>query len=153
MARNPPDERLVYLALKDIFRGADAQIRRLKKVRELIQKHQRRTDVRNLIQEHNIDNVCNVAKVLLEQQVFESTLKAKIRFPDVFEVSPVQSAEREASEAEAAKTEADAIRDVAEGRQGVHTLEEQSETEVTVKGKEKKSCMDERRECFFNVQC
>ena len=149
MAKNPPDERLVYLALKDIFRGADAQLRRPKKVRELIQKHQRRTDVRNLIQEHNIDNVCNAAKVLLEQQVFESTLKAKIRFPEVFEVSPVQSAEREASEAEAAKTEAEAIRDVAEGRQGVHAVEEQSETEVTFKRKETKSRMDERQNTFI----
>jgi len=148
MARNPPDERLVYLALKDIFRGGDAQLRRLKKVRELIQKHQNRASVRDLIQAHNIDNVCNVAKVLLDHQVFESTLKAKIRFPEVFEVSPAQSAEREASEAEAAKTEADAIRDAAEGRQESLALEEQSETEMMVKGKEKGGCMDDCQEYF-----
>lgn len=148
MARNPPDERLVYLALKDIFRGGDAQLRRAKKVRELIQKHQNRASVRDLIQAHNIDNVCNVAKVLLEHQVFESTLIAKIRFPEVFEVSPAQSAEREASEAEAAKTEADAIRDAAEGRQEVLASEEKSEMEMMVKGKEKEGCMDDRREYF-----
>lgn len=102
--KNPPDERLVYLALKNVFRGADAQLRKSKKIRELILKRQSSIDVRDLIDAHNIDNVCNVAKSLLEQQLFESTLKAKIRFPEVFEVSPAQSAERSASEREAART-------------------------------------------------
>ena len=106
-----------------MFKGADAQVRRPKKVRELIQKAQQNVDVRDLVREHNMDNVCNMAKALLEQQIFESTLKAKIRFPEVFEVSPAQSAERSASEAEAAKTEADAIRVAAEGQQRIDTLE------------------------------
>ena len=94
MARNLPDERLVYLALKTHFMGADAQVRKLKKVRDVIQKYQHHVDIQDLIQEHNIDDVCTTAKALLEQQIFESTLKAKIRFPEVFEVSPAQSAER-----------------------------------------------------------
>ena len=96
--KNQPDERLVYLALTNIFRGADAQLRRPKKIRELILKQQDNIDVRDLIEIHNIDHVCNVAKTLLDQQIFESTLKTKIRFPEVFEVSPAQSAERSASE-------------------------------------------------------
>ena len=115
MTKNLPDERLVYLALKNVFRGADAQLRRPKKIRELIQKRQNNIEIRDLVEAHNMDNVCNVAKALLEQQIFESTLKAKIRFPEVFEVSPAQSAERSASEEEAARTEADAIKAVAEG--------------------------------------
>jgi hypothetical protein len=116
MTKNAPDERLVYLALKNTFRGADAQVRKPKKVRELIQKTQHNIDVRDLIQQHNLDNICNVAKALLDQQIFESTLKAKIRFPEVFEISPAQSAERSASEAEAARLEADAIRSAAAGQ-------------------------------------
>lgn len=113
--RNQPDERLVYLALKNVFRGADAQLRKSKKIRELILRQQHSIDVKDLIEAHNIDNVCNIAKSLLEQQLFESTLKAKIRFPEVFEVSPAQSAERSVSEREAARTEAEAIQCVAEG--------------------------------------
>jgi hypothetical protein len=115
MTRNSPDERLVYLALKNTFDGAEAQVRRPRKIRELILKRQHAADIGSLIREHCIDNVCNVAKTLLEQQIFESTLKAKIRFPEVFEVSPAQSAERSASEAEAARTEADAIKVAVEG--------------------------------------
>ena len=39
-------------------------------------------DVQDLIMEHNIE------KALLDEQIFQSTLKAKICFPEVFEVSP-----------------------------------------------------------------
>ena len=137
MAKNPPDERLVYLALRGVFKEANAHIRKSKKIHELVQKHQDENNITNLIQEHNMDNLCNVAKILLEQQVFESTLKAKIRFPEVFEVSPSQSAERAISESEAAKTEADAIQCAAEGRQVATAVNEHGNgVSGTSKGKE-----------------
>jgi len=123
MTKNQPDEKLVYLALKNIFKGNEAQVRKAKKVRELMSKRQHNNDVKNLIRQHNFDNVCNVAKALLEKQVFESTSKAKIRFPELFEVSAAQSAERSASEAKAAKTEADAIRVTGEGQRSGRPLE------------------------------
>ena len=139
MTRNPPDERLVYLALKNTFRGADAQLRKSRKIRELILKSQKNNDVKDLIKEHNIDNVCNAAKALLEEQIFESTLKAKIRFPEVFEVSPAQSAERSTSEAEAARNEANAIRVAAEGQRSDDPLECNADTHVVV-NQERPAC-------------
>ncbi|KAI0805229.1 hypothetical protein GGR55DRAFT_285014 [Xylaria sp. FL0064] len=108
--KNPPDERVVYLALKNVFKGLDAEVRRLAAVRKLITRQQTDTDVSHLIKAHNIDIVCNIARTLLADGIFESTLKAKIRFPEVFDVSPAQSAEREASEAEAAINDANAIK-------------------------------------------
>ena len=80
--------------------------------------------MRDLVYAHNLDNVCNIVKVLLNQQIFESTLKAKIRFPEVFEVSPAQSAERSASKKEAVRTEVDAIKVVAEGPSRAVLLED-----------------------------
>lgn len=62
--------------------------------------------------------MCHVVKVLLEHQSFELTLKAKIRFPAVFDVSPTQSADQEASEAKAARDEADAVRKITENAVG-----------------------------------
>jgi hypothetical protein len=88
-----------------------------------------------------------VAKGLLEEQIFESTLNAKIKFPEVFEVSPAQSAERTASEAEAARTEADAIKDAAESRLGALTLREEDENSELQKGKEK-----EMRKSLFQLR-
>ena len=117
MAKSSPDERLVYIALKNTFKGSEAQLRNQKKIRKHIVNHQHDTEVQGLIQAHNLDNVCNAAKTLPEAGIFESTLKAKIRFPEVFEVSPVQSAERVASEAEAVRSEVDAIKQAGEGHQ------------------------------------
>jgi len=140
MAKNPPDERLVYLALKNIFKGPDAQLRTAKKIRKLIQKHlddSRDAEVCALVAEHNIDNVCNTAKALLQMEIFASTLKAKIRFPEVFEVSPAQSAERAVSEAEAARSDEDAIRDAAGGAQGTWAAPEANKLELAYEAKGK----------------
>ena len=133
MAGSPPDERLVYLALKNVFKGEDARLRKSKKIEKLIRGHQKELNVKQLVQEYNIDKVCNVVKALLKSKIFESTLKAKVRFPEVFQVSPAQSAEREASEAEAAKIEEVAIKDVADSQQGgSHPKEEAEQAMVSI---------------------
>lgn len=105
----PPDERVVFLALKNVFKGQNAEVRQPKAIRKLIKEHQKLDTVAGLVREHNFDVVCNSARILLCDDIFASTLKAKIRFPELFDLSPTQSAEKEASEAEAARHEADAI--------------------------------------------
>jgi hypothetical protein len=137
MAKNPPDERLVYLALKNIFKGEGSQVRNPKKIRKQIEKHLDEGEIRTLIAEHNIDNICNTARKLLEDEIFTSTLKAKIRFPEVFEVSPAQSAERSTSEAEAARSEVDAFKDAAEGHQETWLSVRVDELDLARKGKTK----------------
>lgn len=117
MALTCPDERVVYLSCRSIFKQADAQLRKPKKIREMIQK--RESMIRPLLQEHSLDAICGVVKTLLDGQIFESTLHAKIRFPELFEVSEAQSVEREASEAEAVRSEACAAREVAEADEDV----------------------------------
>ncbi|GAB7349903.1 hypothetical protein MBLNU459_g0593t1 [Dothideomycetes sp. NU459] len=115
MAKHSPDERLVYLAFKNVFKGNDAQLRKSKRISELIEKHQKNPDIKSLIKRHGVDNIRVTVKALLEENIFESTLQAKLRFPDIFEVTPGQSAKREASEAKAAKTEANAMKEAAQG--------------------------------------
>ncbi|KAJ6439200.1 protein kinase domain-containing protein [Purpureocillium lavendulum] len=112
----PPDERVVYLALKNVFKGQNAEVRQSKAIRKLIKQHRSQEDVADLIREHNVEVVCNAARMLLCDEIFQSTLKAKIRFPELFDLSPTQSAEREVSEAEAARHEADAIEHAVQGR-------------------------------------
>lgn len=115
MSQNPPDERLVYLAFKNIFSGQDAHLRRQRRIHQLIRQNQNNDDVQPLIQEHNIANVEKTAEALLREGIFASTLRAKIKFPEVFDVSSVQSAERAASEVEVAQSETDTIKQAAEG--------------------------------------
>jgi hypothetical protein len=116
IAMSLPDEKLVYLALKGVLQGQDVRVRRKGKVRKLIEKQQNHTDIKRLIQTYSIDSLCQTAEALFRDQIFESTLKAKIRFPDFFEVSSSQTAERATSEHEASKHEDAAIQSVAEGR-------------------------------------
>jgi len=94
MSEPPLIEKLVYLALKDIFVGNELQpsttksIR--KKVRKRIEKCQDNVEIKALIQQHTLQHIIEVAIVLLEEQIFGSDSKAKARFPDVFEVLPNQ---------------------------------------------------------------
>jgi len=115
--KNPPDERVVYLTLKNVFDGSNAEVRQPKAIRKLINESNKKRDVADLIRAYTLDTICNTARILLTEQIFQSTIKAKIRFPEVFDVSPAQTAEREASEAEAAKNEAIAIEDAVQGHQ------------------------------------
>ncbi|KAJ4384782.1 hypothetical protein N0V86_000385 [Didymella sp. IMI 355093] len=119
MSPIPPDERTVYLAFKNVFKGTDAKTRTDKTIKKKIQKYEGCSEeIRALVQEYNLDNVRKSIKTLLEGDIFGLTLKAKMRFPELFDVSSAQSAERAASEAEAAKTEADAMGDVTVGPPG-----------------------------------
>jgi methylglyoxal synthase len=116
----PPDERHVYLALKNVFCGENAKLRKEKTIKQKVKKFIQGGDVQTqaLVAEHNLDKVCHTAKTLLQEQIFESTLRAKMRFPEVFEVSPAQTAERAISEAEAVRSDSHAIRAVVEGHFG-----------------------------------
>ncbi|KAK9441500.1 ubiquinol-cytochrome-c reductase cytochrome c1 [Metarhizium brunneum] len=112
----PPDERVVYLALKNLFKGQNAQVRKSKTVAKLIKGSNKEDAVANLLREHDFDTICTMAGRLLSAKIFESTLKAKVHFPELFDSSPAQSAEKEASEAEAARNEANAIKDATQNR-------------------------------------
>lgn len=110
MAVPTPDKRVVYLHCRPIFSGADAQLRRQKKVRQLLTR--KKASISTLTHEFSIDAICIIAKELLEDGVFGSETKARLRFPELFKTSEAQLAERQASEALAAQSEAEAIEEL-----------------------------------------
>ena len=110
MAKHSPDKRLVYLHFSSIFKGPNAQVRRPKKVFQLISQHKH--SIKILTNEFTLEAIALVARQLLEERIFESTSRAKLHFPELFQTSEAQEADREASEAEAARTEAEAVQDV-----------------------------------------
>ncbi len=107
MAAPTPDQRVVYLHCRSIFSGADAQVRRQKKVRQLLAR--KNASISTLTHEFSLDAICIIAKELLEDGVFGSEMRARLRFPELFKTSEAQLAERQASEALAARSEAEAI--------------------------------------------
>ncbi|KAL2802729.1 hypothetical protein BJX63DRAFT_440654 [Aspergillus granulosus] len=94
MAQSDPDESLVYLACQHIFHGPNSMVRQRKNVKSLIQQNQ--PALTDLLREYNMDRT------------------SEIRFPELFDVSPAQSAEREASEAETAREEANTLKEISE---------------------------------------
>lgn len=84
---------------------------RLRRFAKLIQARQTEAQVRDLIAEHDFENVCNAVKSLLEH------CKSKIKFPEVFDISPAQSADRSVSAAEAAPAEVHVVHYIYQGPQ------------------------------------
>ncbi|KAI9670786.1 MAG: hypothetical protein M1817_003897 [Caeruleum heppii] len=109
------EKREVFLFCRGIFAGQNAQLRKKSKVRELLQQHGGR--IGPLVSKYGSDSIFNTARHLLEKKVFESNLRAKIEFPDLYEISASRGAQRTASENEAARSEAEALAE-AEPTQG-----------------------------------
>jgi len=105
-----PDRRLVYLHCSSIFNGLYAQIRRPKAVIRLLEQH--KSSIKILTKEFKLPAIATVAKELLEEQIFESLPRAKLLFPELFQPSETQEAERAASEAEVVRIEAEAAQEI-----------------------------------------
>lgn len=121
MVPHSPDHRLVFLHCSSIFRGANSQVRKQKKILQLLAQH--KSSIKILTDEFTVEAIAVIAKELLDEAIFESTLRARLRFPELFQPSQAEEAEREASEAEVARVEAEAARDV------VLTSEDEEEEE------------------------
>ena len=104
-----PQKHAVYLRCMSLFRGENAKMRQLKSIRKLLLLKQNKPIIGPLRKNSTFEEICEVIKELLEQEVFESTIKAKLCFPHLFQISPGRSAQRAESEAEAARSEAEAI--------------------------------------------
>ncbi|RYP90803.1 hypothetical protein DL770_003064 [Monosporascus sp. CRB-9-2] len=111
MAQQPVDKRRVYLACRGVFTGDKAHIRQLKKVRKVVEQH--KASLRTLIQDLGEEKTIEAVRDLLERRIFESELRAKIEFPELFHSSPKQEIQREASEIDAARSAAEAINEIA----------------------------------------
>ena len=110
MAKQPsPDKRLVYLYCSSIFSGPNAKVRKPKKISQLLEQH--RGSIKILTKESTLPAIAAVAKELLEEEIFESPPRAKLLYPELFQPSETQEAERAASEAEVVRIEAEAAHD------------------------------------------
>jgi hypothetical protein len=110
MAKPLLTEKLVYLALKDIFRGDGSQPSTIEEIRKKIEKHKDKPKIGALIHNHGVESVCKVAQDLLKYQIFVSMAKAEVRFPEVFEVPPAQTEQATTTGTNIATSSAAAVR-------------------------------------------
>ena len=86
-------------------------LRKSKKVREVVEKH--KSSFQPLIKEFGNDKIIGILKELLAGKIFQSELRAKVEFPELFRGSPARDAQRTTSENDAARSEAEALEEIA----------------------------------------
>jgi hypothetical protein len=110
MEHTTVQRRRVYLACRAIFTGQNALVRKPKKIKELVEEHRR--SLKPLIQDIGINKVTEILRTLLEGQIFQSELKAKLQFPELFCSTPGRNIQRAESENNAAKSVAEALEEI-----------------------------------------
>jgi hypothetical protein len=128
MAHPPADARRVFLAYRTVFTGPHAQIRKSKKVREVIEQHS--ASFQPLLKDFGFDQVADIVKNLLDQRVFESELKAKIAFPELFQTSPARDVQRNESENDAARSVAEALEELTSASERGGPIDDQKDDNI-----------------------
>lgn len=105
------DLRRVYVVCRPIFSGDNAYIRSEKKVKKWILRNQ--NWLCPLLQELGEARVIQISRKLLESRAFESELRAKAQFPDLFRTSPLRDVRRQAFEDDAARSTAEILDEIA----------------------------------------
>ena len=111
MAISIQDKQKVFLAYRALFEGQNSHVRQPKVIRKILTSSSKKP-ASPLVKGLGLDKVVAVLKELLESGVFLSELKAKLAFPVLYETSPEQEARHEASDAGAARDEAEALQEV-----------------------------------------
>ena len=104
------DEQRVFLAYRAIFDGNNAQIRQSKAILKVVSKH--RKSSRALLRGLEDKYIVGILKNLLERRVFESEVEAKSAFPNLFTTTLAQNVQHDTLEADAARSEAEALENV-----------------------------------------
>ncbi|RDA83233.1 hypothetical protein CP532_5794 [Ophiocordyceps camponoti-leonardi (nom. inval.)] len=76
-------EKAVYVCMRRLFQGTNKTIRKPKIVQKMIEKHRSDRHVNLLIRKYKMPALSKVTIELLHDGSFESTAKAKARFPDL----------------------------------------------------------------------
>ena len=105
------EKRQIFLACKAIFTGPSASLRKTKTIQKRITSHQ--AALSTSIPNFEINRVTNIVQALLKEQVFQSDIKAKTEFPDLFTSSLTKNIKDNVFEAEAAHSAADILEEIA----------------------------------------
>ncbi|EWC48501.1 hypothetical protein DRE_07735 [Drechslerella stenobrocha 248] len=124
-------EARIYSEFHDVFQQGKAALRKPKVIQKTLEETE---DIKNRLEAFcndagvSQDAVVDTIKVLLRERVFENPTIAKVRFPHIFQLSPVQLRERERWESEAAMSEAGAIAQSLQADNAMHNFDPPEET-------------------------
>ena len=96
----------VFLRCCSTFAGQNAQIRKLKAVQKVLLSN---PILQPLLNRYGLEKISGVVRKLLVAEIFQNSIRAKLRFPELYQSTTTQCARKEASEHEAAQSEAEAL--------------------------------------------
>ena len=103
----PERRRRIFLAARTVFVGHEARVRDRAAIKAVISRHP--AALKSLQQNFGEQIVVDVIWTLLDNGIFESELKAKLAFPELYQPSQVRNLQHHASEQEVARSEAEAL--------------------------------------------
>jgi len=104
-------QKRVYIAYRAIFKGNKALIRQPKAITKVILNHSK--PGQGLVEGLRTEQIVQILEELLRKGTFESEIKARFAFPDLFTTTLAQDAQHSILEADAAKSEAKVLKDIA----------------------------------------
>lgn len=105
------DGGLAYAHCLSIFSGANAKIRDKRKIIRLLEEH--KADIKALTNIYTMPDIVVAVKGLLEDQIFESLPRAKLRYPELFQPLQALEAKKVAPVAKIVKPETKETHEVA----------------------------------------
>ena len=119
--------RRVFLAARGTFVGTNAHIRdRNMMVKVISQNEQPFLEV---IQSFSKAVVYDITRSLLVKEVFESELKAKLQFPELYSVSAVRGLQHDVSEQDAARSEQEVLQEIDESDDSVQQHQDEADSQ------------------------
>lgn len=110
MTCSKAENRQTFLACKAIFTGPSASLRKTKTIQTPITAHQ--AALSTSIPNFEVNRVTDIVQALLKEQVFQSDIKAKMEFPDLFTPSLTKNVKDNVFGAEAARSAADTLEEI-----------------------------------------
>jgi hypothetical protein len=95
------ERRRVYIHCRPIFSGVDAQVRKHKRIKELVDASW--ASLEPLLQDIGQQRVLRILQSLLDGRIFESEASAKLQFPELFLPPSLLDVQRETAEDSAAE--------------------------------------------------
>ena len=114
----PERRRRIFLAARTVFVGHEARVRDRAAIKAVISRHP--AALKSLQQDFGEQTVVDIIWTLLDNGIFESELKAKLAFPELYQPSQARNLQHHASEQEVARSEAEALNEASRSDIDIH---------------------------------
>jgi len=105
------NQKKVYIAYRAFFKGEDARIRERMAIPDIVAQHLKSGQI--VVEGLSLMQVADILRELLQRNIFESEVEARLTFPDLFATTLAQDVQHSFLEGDAAKSEGKELNEIA----------------------------------------